>query len=240
VVADATGLVLAVDDDGGAGLLSRIVLPIPADGDYFLGVTTFPDFAFTGAGGSGGRYVLSVETIDGILLNLGDDTSQEVTLPFSFTYQGTSYNSVFVNSNGNLTFGSGDSDFSESVAELLADQPRIAPLWDDLSPNQGGLVTVEQDATTWTVNFDGVPQFLAADSNNFSVTLTSGGDVSIGYGAVAALDAIVGVTEGGGAANPGETDFSAGGVHSVTGTTYEQFTGGADPFDLDGATVDFQ
>ena len=126
VVADATGLVLAADDDGGNGLLSRIVLPIPADGDYYLGVTTYPDLDFTGAGSSGGRYVMSVDTIDGILLGLGDDTSQEVTLPFSFPFQGSSYSSVFVNSNGNLTFGSGDTDFSESVGELLGDQPRIA------------------------------------------------------------------------------------------------------------------
>jgi hypothetical protein len=240
VVADATGTVLAVDDDGGVGLLSRIVLPIPADGDYFFGVTTFPDGDFTGDGNSGGRYVMSLETIDGILLNLGDDTSQEVTLPFSFPFQGSSHGSVFVNSNGNLTFGSGDSDFSESVSELLNDQPRIAALWDDLSPNQGGTVTVEQDATSWTVTFDGVPEFLAATTNTFSVTLDASGAVAISYASIAALDGIVGVTEGGGAANPGETDLSGGGVQPVLGTTYEQFTGAGDPFDLDGSTVDFQ
>jgi hypothetical protein len=240
VVADATGTVLAVDDDGGVGLLSRIVLPIPADGDYFFGVTTFPDGDFTGDGSTGGRYVMSLETIDGILLNLGDDTSQEVTLPFSFPFQGSSHGSVFVNSNGNLTFGSGDSDFSESVSELLADQPRIAPLWDDLSPNQGGTITVEQDATSWTVTFDGVPEFLSTVGNTFSVTLDASGAVAISYDGIAALDAIVGVTEGGGAADPGETDLSAGGVQPVLGTTYEQFTGGGDPLDLDGSTVDFQ
>jgi len=240
VLADSTGLVLAVDDDGGNGLLSRIQFPISASGDYFLGVTTFPDFAFTGAGGSGGRYVISVEQIDGFLLDLGDDDSEEVALPFSFDFNGTSYNSVFVNSNGSLTFGSGDTDFSESVSEFLSDQPRIAPLWDDLSPNQAGSVTVSQDATSLTVSFENVPQFLTGDSNNFDVTLNSDGSFSIEYGALGSVDAIVGTTPGGGAADPGETDLSAGGPYPATGTTYEQFTGGADAVDLGGTTVDFQ
>ena len=136
-LADATGAVVAFDDDGGTGLLSRIMYPVPTSGYYYLAVSTFPDLSFTGAGGSGGRYVLDMFTIDGILLTLGDDSSQEVALGFTFPFQGQDYTSVFVNSNGNLTFGSGDTDFSESVSELLSDQPRIAPLWDDLSPNAG-------------------------------------------------------------------------------------------------------
>ncbi len=225
---------IAVDDDGGAGLLSRIVFPLPADGDYAIAVTTFPDFGFTGAGFSGNaRYVLDAFAINGVLLNLGDDTFQEVSLGFTFPYQGNNYTSVFVNSNGNLTFGSGDTDFSESVSEFLNDQPRIAMLWDDLSPNQGGQVIAEFGAGTATISFMGVPEFFASTGNTFSATLSSSGDVAIDYGDVAALDGIVGVTQGGGAANPGETNFSAGGSFSATGTTYEQFTGGGDPFDLD-------
>jgi hypothetical protein len=50
---------------------------------------------------------------------------------------------------------------------------------------------------------------------------------------VAALDGIVGVTQGGGAANPGESNLSSSAAWSATGTTYELFTGAADPFDLD-------
>lgn len=238
VVTDSTGAILAIDDDGGAGLLSRIVVPVPADGTYFLGVTTFPDFGFTGVGNSSGRYVITVETIEGILLNLGDDTSQEVALPFSFPFQGSSWNSVFVNSNGNLTFGGGDTDFSESESEFLNELPRIAALWDDLSPNQGGLVKVEQDASSWTVTFDGVPEFFAATTNTFSVTLSASGAISVSYDGIASVDSVVGITEGGGAA-AGQTDLSAGGPYSNSGTTYEQFTF-SDNFDLDGTTLDFQ
>jgi hypothetical protein len=226
------------DDDGGAGLLSRLVVPIAESGDYLLAVTTFPDFELTGAGASGGRYVLDISTIEGTILGLGDDDFEELALGFDFPFQGSTYSSVFVNSNGNLTFGSGDTDFSESVSEFLNDQPRIAPLWDDLSPNQGGLVLVDGDASSVTITFEDVPEFFASTGNTFSVTLSSDGSIDIDYGSVAAADGIVGVTEGGGAADPGATDLSAGGPYSATGTTYEQFTFSS-PFDLSNGSLDF-
>ncbi|HSR53495.1 MAG TPA: hypothetical protein VLV83_21940 [Acidobacteriota bacterium] len=218
------------DDDGGAGLLSRIIFPVAASGDFALAVSTFPDLDFNGDGSSSGRYVLDAFAINGFLLDLGDDDSEEVTLNFNFPFQGGSFPSVFVNSNGSLTFGGGDNDFSESVSEFLNELPRIAMLWDDLSPNQGGLVLVDSAATSATVSFQGVPQFLTGDSNNFSVTLNDDGSIAIDYGAVNASDGLVGVTEGGGAADPGETDLSAAGPLSATGTTYELFTIGT--FDL--------
>jgi hypothetical protein len=236
---DSGGGLVAVDDDGGAGLLSRIAVPLAATDTYLLAVTTFPDLGLTGAGDSGGRYVLDVFTTDELPLALGDDASVEVPLPFAFPFQGSDWSSVFVNSNGNLTFGSGDGDFSESVAELLADQPRIAPLWDDLSPNNGGSVSVAFGTTSVTVHFVDVPEFIATGANTFSITLGADGSIGIDYGAVSALDALVGVTEGGGAANPGETDLSAGGPFAAAGTTFEQFTGAADPVDLAGASLAF-
>jgi hypothetical protein len=55
-----TGELLAVDDDSGPGPLSKITLEIPADGEYAVAVSTFPDFEFEGAGSGTGRYVLRV------------------------------------------------------------------------------------------------------------------------------------------------------------------------------------
>ncbi|MDX2436241.1 MAG: pre-peptidase C-terminal domain-containing protein [Acidobacteriota bacterium] len=237
-LADATGTLVAADDDGGAGLLSRIVYPIPASGYYYLAVSTFPDLSFTGAGESGGRYVLDLSSIDGTLLNLSDDGSQEVQLGFSFPFQGQNYTSVFVNANGNLTFGSGDSDFSESVPEFLNDQPRIAPLWDDLSPNNGGLVIADFGNGSATISFNGVPEFFSTGSNTFAVTMFADGSVDIQFAGISATDGLVGITEGGGAADPGATDLSAAGGLSATGTTYELFDFG-NPFDLDLSTLNF-
>ncbi|MEM8547972.1 MAG: carboxypeptidase-like regulatory domain-containing protein [Pseudomonadota bacterium] len=233
-----TGTLVATDDDGGAGTLSAFVLPITESGKYALAVSSFPDFGFTGAGASGGRYIVEIDAIDGILLSLGDDDSFEIDLGFAFPFNGESYTSVFVNSNGNLTFGSGDTDFSESTFELLADQPRIAPLWDDLSPNQGGQVIAEFDEGAFTVTFEDVPEFFATTGNTFSVTLSADGSISISYGDVAATDGIAGVSAGGGIADPGETDLSATGGGAASGATYEQF-GFGDENDLDNSDISF-
>ncbi len=235
----ATGTQVDFDDDGGAGFLSRIVYAVPFDGEYALAVSAYPDTDFTGDGTSGGRYVLDARTIEGSLLDLGDDDSEEVPLGFGFPFQGTTYTSVFVNSNGNLTFGSGNTDFTESVAELLSGPPRIAALWDDLSPNNGGTVIVSGDASSWTVEFQGVPEFSSTGANSFAITLGSDGSVAIAYGAVSALDGLAGVSEGGGTADPGATDLSAAASLSAAGTTYQLFTTG-NPFDLQGLTLDFQ
>ncbi|MGH9869784.1 MAG: hypothetical protein ACREAA_16685 [Candidatus Polarisedimenticolia bacterium] len=235
---NAAGTLVAADDDNGAGLLSKLSYPVTAGGDYFLAVTTFPDLDFTGDGGApGGRYVLTMSSFVGFLVTLGDDDFEQVTLPFSFPFQGTSYTSVFVNSNGNLTFGSGDTDLSESVAEFLNDQPRIAALWDDLNPGAAGTVIASQTAGTWTVEFQGVPEFLSTVGNTFSVTLTSTGGIELTYGDTANNDGLVGITPGGGAANPGQTDLSAAGTLPATGTTYQLF--GNAQFDLDFLTLMF-
>ena len=235
---DSAGTLVAADDDGGAGLLSRIVYPVATGGRYYLAVSTFPDTDFTGDGASGGRYVLDLTAINGILLNLGDDSFQELALGFTFPFNGTDYTSVFVNSNGNLTFGSGDTDFSESVIELLNDQPRIAALWDDLSPNNGGRVIADGDSSSMTVTFMDVPEFPTTGSNTFSVTLFDTGNVLISYGGVTANDGLAGLSEGGGAADPGATDLSAGGPFNRSGTTYELFNAG-NPFDLDDQALSF-
>ena len=134
---DEAGNLLALDDDGGVGgigALSRLLVQVPADGIYAVGVTTWPDFEFTGAGSDFGRYVLNISSYRGTILPVGDDAASKSRLStFAFPFQGTNWSSVFVNGNGNLTFGAGDPDFTESVAELLAGPPRIAPLWDDLN-----------------------------------------------------------------------------------------------------------
>jgi hypothetical protein len=240
VLADAGGNVIAFDDDGGAGLLSRFVAPIPAAGTYYLGVTTFPDVGFTGAGVGAGRYVLSVNFAVGPQpIAPGDDGSVELPLGFTFPFQGQNWNSVFVNGNGNLTFGAPNGDFSESVAELLSGPPRIAPLWDDLNSGAGGQVTAEWTAGQLTISFVNVPEFIATGANTFSVTLHATGQYTVSYGAVSALDALVGTSQGLGAANPGESNLSSAAVWPALGTTYEQFTGAIDPFDLDNLSLNF-
>jgi Bacterial pre-peptidase C-terminal domain len=232
---DAAGNLLALDDDGGVGgvgALSRILVRVPADGVYAVGVTTWPDFGFVGAGSDYGRYVLNISTYRGSILPMSDDGMIEVPLTtFTFPFQGRSWSSVWVNGNGNLTFGAGDDDFSETVGELLSGPPRIAPLWDDLSPANlftgalQGLVIAEHWPGKLLVHFVSVPEFERTGTNYFTVELGSKGDVTMAYGATNRSDGLVGVTEGEGAGDPGPADLSRAKALSAAGTTYERFLG---------------
>lgn len=223
-----TGDLLIADDDGGDGLLSRLLLQFNADTNLALAVTTFPDIGFTGAGEGTGRYVLNVSKYKGTVLAAGDDTSTPVNLGFNFPYQGSNWNSVFVNSNGNLTFGAGDADFSESVPEFLAGAPRIAPRWDDLDAGDGVIVATPDGTKSMTFHFVSVPEFFTTSPNYFSVKLDKFGNVDIGYDSASRTDGLAGITQGNGAADPGETNFSLNRIHSANGTKYELF--GTDVF----------
>lgn len=171
------------------------------------------------------------------ILSLGDDTFAAVSLDFAFPFFGTSYNQMFVGSNGFITFGSGDTTIVESVSKFLNKQPRIAGFWDDLNPGAGGIVDATGDANSMVVSFTGVPEFFNTGANTFSVTLFSNGNIDLTFGSMTSNDGIVGVSPGGGAVDPGPTDFSVRpGPHVMLGAVYEQFSPG---FDLSGQTISF-
>ena len=232
---DTAGNLLLLDDDGGVGgvgALSRLLVQVQTDATFVVGVTTWPDFDFVGAGSDTGRYVLSIRSYRGQVLPMSDDGSIEVPLTtFRFPFQGERWSTVWVNGNGNLTFGEGDDDFSETVPEFLNGPPRIAALWDDLSPANlftgalQGLVIAEETRGALRVHYVSVPEFERVGTNYFTVELDSRGDVSIDYGATNRSDALVGLTPGGGVADPGPTDLSRAWWLWTLGTTYEQFIG---------------
>ena len=179
----------------------------------------------------------------GVDLGLGDDDDSLVTLPFTFTFYGSPYTQVYVNANGNLTFGAPDTDFSESAAEMLAGQPRIAVLWDDLNPSAAGRVFVKQvtrNEREVVIEYVNVPQWGLADENTARVILRPDGSITLQYRDCDMVDGLVGISPGGGLSAAGETDLSDHGYDTGFGNEalYEVF-GLTNPLDLTDPLTDW-
>lgn len=169
------------------------------------------------------------------ILSLSDDSSAVQNIGFNFGFFGNTYSQVFVGSNGYLTFGSGDNDFSESVSELLNDQARIA-IWDDFNPSAGGTVSTTSSASQFTASYNLVPQFGNNDANTFDISIFSDGSIELAFGSLATSDLLVGISAGGGTTGTAVDLSQNGGVWGNDQTIYQQFSGG---IDLANSTVSF-
>jgi len=159
-----------------------------------------------------------------------DDGSILVDIPFPFTFYGNVYTQVYVNSNGNLTFGSGDSDFTESQAEMLSDQPRIALFWDDLAPQLTGAILRTREviygSQELVVEFINVPQFNGTDDNTGRVILRPDGTIKLQFRDCDLQDCIVGISPGNGISAAGPMDLTSSGERRTftPSAMYEVFT----------------
>jgi hypothetical protein len=109
----------------------------------------------------------------------------------------------FLNSNGNISFGTGDTSNIPSISSLAAGAARLAPAWGDLNPSSRGFATNTfpvqalgfTNVNTFAVRWIGVPTFgseTCGSSNNFSVLLSDDG---------------TGLEEGNGTTPEGPTDL---------------------------------
>ncbi len=138
---------------------------------------------------------------DGEFVVLGDDDSLLVPLPFAFPYFGETYEEVFLNSDGNLTFLRGDSASTfRDPARAVSGPPRILPLFIDLDPTTpGGAIRVLADSDRWVVTWINIAEFSFTDNGlpqNFQVSLFADGRIEFAYRDVTALTGIVGIASG--------------------------------------------
>ncbi len=240
-------------------------------GPHEIRFTGFPKDYYNGAGESGSseddpseKLVVEVgagEVVSGIDLQTNEEVNQlslleddgemifEFPEGFSFPFFGTTYTQVVVNSDGNLTFGIGDSQagVSRSERRFLNGPPRIALFFSDLDPSAGGEIRAEAGEGSLSFIWDGVPEYTLAGTrpgNDFSVTLFSNGDILLDYGQVDVIrdpddiQAVVGITPGS-RATARTVDFSEEPVSYEFGSSglYQVFS--ANDFDLPGRQVLF-
>lgn len=164
----------------------------------------------------------------GTPLTLTDDSNVPLALPFAFTFYGTAYTSLFVNSDGNLTFGAGESASTpRSISRFVEGPPRIAPLFADLDPGiAGASVTTQSDGDAFRVTWTSVPQFGRTDKNTFQVTLLRDGRIQFAYDAglaIAIEQAVVGIAPGKARNGLTAVDMSAAAGATSAGALAEGF-----------------
>ncbi len=135
----------------------------------------------------------------GTALNAGDDSSINVTLSggADVWLYGQSYTSFFVGSNGYITFGSSDTGYSESIWRHFS-KPRVAGLFEDLDPGDGGTVSYKQLDDHVAVTWDNIPHHSNGGSNNMQVLLYFDGRITIAYLGMTASEGIAGISQGNG------------------------------------------
>lgn len=163
--------------------------------------------------------------IDGLL----DDDTRRFALPFSFTFHGRAYREVWVNSDGNVTFGEGDSaSVSKSIGLLAGGPPRIGPLFVDLDPtrpNSRG-VRVFSNAQQFVVTWESA-EFGSGSrpAQLFQLKLLPNGSFEFAYPAVSVADAVVGISPGRAAGTTEIVSFAAGTPETFAATIAERFSG---------------
>ena len=140
---------------------------------------------------------LPTDPTGGTTLSLGDDASLEITPAAPVLLYGVSYSSLYVNSNGNLTFGSGDGDWQESLADHFS-RARISGLFHDLNPASGGSVTWRQTADRVAISYLNVPKYGTSAPNTFQVELFFNGEIHITWLTINLTSCICGLSPGGG------------------------------------------
>ena len=186
-------------------------------------------FRFEPAGAGAYRVTSSDGAFDspgGNPIVLGDDDSRQVSLGFNFVFYGTSYSSVYVNSDGNLTFTASDTASSpRDLGRFSGGPPRIGPFFTDLDPtNRGVVVRNEADGILFT--WSNVPNWQSNNSNSFSAKLFLDGNIEFSYAArVDGRSAVVGISPGSNQAGISPVDFSSNlPTGSLTGTIGEVFS----------------
>jgi hypothetical protein len=134
----------------------------------------------------------------GSRLRLQDDDAAVQEIGFGFPFFGRTFDRVFVNSDGNLTFGEADTASTDrDIARFLSGPPRVAPFFADLDPSAGGAVMVQSGASAFTVTWCKVPGYDVPQITTAQLTFLADGAVEVRYGPTITLaDAVVGVSPG--------------------------------------------
>jgi hypothetical protein len=125
---------------------------------------------------------------ENVLAPNDDGSTGEITLPFTINYFGTSFGSLYVNNNGNVTFGGPLGEFTPTGLNTNnGGIPIIAPYWADVDTRGIGSAVVTYGVDTvnghlaFGVNYENVGYYIFGTDklNSFQVILIDRSDTGI-------------------------------------------------------------
>ena len=161
----------------------------------------------------------------GTPLGIPSGGSRPLDLPFPFPFFGQQSAQIFVNADGNLTFGAPDVGEGErGLGRFLGGPPRIAPFFAALDPSRGGSITARLLPERASFVWSGVPGGGQINRNTFQAALYPSGAIDFVYGGeIQTREAVVGVSPGGTlAVEP--ADLSGGRPLGARGALAERFS----------------
>ena len=126
-----------------------------------------------------GALVLAPGQAQATSMSYCDDCSTTVSLPFSFPFCGTNWTSVALSSNGQMTFGGQNNDWSPTTAEFLQSPARIGMPWNDTQVLYGGAEEYFVYPDHMEMVFSNVPNYWTGGFNTYSVTIWDTGAITI-------------------------------------------------------------
>ncbi len=139
----------------------------------YINYTMFPGHPYSWISASGGTELF-----------LGDDDYTDILLPFNFTFYDQTFSTIYLSSNGYLSFtDTSPTDFSND--DIPSDDTDhyylIAPFWDDIYPPDGGHIYNQSFGTYWVAAWVDIYHIGGDIIGSFEVVLYDSGEIVFNY-----------------------------------------------------------
>ena len=120
----------------------------------------------------------------GTIISDGDDISENVSLPFPFTFYGSTYTSLWICSNGFVSFTDNGTSFSNTaIPNSASPNNMICGLWDDLNPAAAGSgkIYYKSEANRFIITWNNVYKYNTTNPQRFQIILYDDNRIDINY-----------------------------------------------------------
>ena len=162
---------------------------------------------------------------DGGLLRNADNGYRDLTLlDAQFPFFGVSYDTIFIGTNGYITFTEGDTNARLSASALATAVPRIAPLWADLDASEQGDIYYNRLDGRHIITWNAVAQASYSGNSTFQAVLYDDGRIAFVYKTVKARSSLIGLSPGSADQDAQPVDLSSPPEEKITGAFFESFS----------------